>query len=143
MRSGDAALNRRLQRMSPDELHFWFEDYLDSCNRHDLEGIRERLAPEVRRAGAPLGADAWVRDVAALLQAFPDYRWKRIALVAEGDRLAAHLRTRGTHRGTFRGLAATGRHVGAAEFAIYRIAAGRIVEYAGTGDEGLLAQLTG
>jgi predicted ester cyclase len=127
--------------MSPDELRYWFEDYLDVCNRHDLDGIRERLAPDVRRAGAPGGAAAWVRDVEQLLEAFPDYRWKRITVVVEGDRLAAHLRTRGTHRGAFRGLRPTGRRVGVAAFAFYRIEAGRIVEYAGSDDAELLAQL--
>lgn len=129
--------------MSPDELRWWYEDYLETCNRHDLDGIRARLAPDVRRAGAPGGADAWVRDVESLLVAFPDYRWKRITVVIEGDRLAAHLRTRGTHRGSFRGVRPTGRHVGIAEYAFYRIEGGRIAEYAGTGDDaGLLAQLT-
>lgn len=129
--------------MTQEDLHGWFEDYLEVCNRHDLAGIRERLHPDVRRAGAPSGADAWIDDVAELLQAFPDQRWKRIALVVEGDRVAAHLRTRGTHRGAFRGIRATGRHVGVAEFAFYRIEAGRITEYAGTADEaGVIDALT-
>ena len=127
--------------MSPDELRFWFEDYLEACNRHDLEALRALLAPDVRRAGAPGGADAWLRDVEALLEAFPDYRWKRIAVVVEGDRVAVHLRTRGTHRGTFRDVRATGRHVGVAEFAMFRVVGGRAVEYAGTTDDALLAQL--
>jgi predicted ester cyclase len=128
--------------MSPDELRYWFEDYLEVCNRHDLDGIRQRLAPDVRRTGAPGGADAWLRDVETLLSAFPDYRWKRISVLVEGDRLAAHLRTRGTHRGPFRGLRPTGRHVGIAAFGFYRIAAGRIVEHTGTDDAAeLLAQL--
>ena len=130
--------------MTPDELRWWFEDYLDVCNRHDLAGVRERVAPDVRRAGAPGGADAWVRDLETLLVAFPDYRWKRIAVVVEGDRLAAHLRTRGTHRGDLLGARPTGRHVGVAEFGFYRIVRGRITEYAGTGDTAaLLAQLRG
>jgi predicted ester cyclase len=124
-----------------DDLHAWFEDYLEACNRHDLAEVRALIAPDVRRAGAPGGADAWIGDLALLLEAFPDQRWKRIALVVEGDRIAAHLRTRGTHRGTFRGVRPTGRHVGVAEFGFYRIAGGRVVEYAGTGDGALLAQL--
>jgi predicted ester cyclase len=127
--------------MSAEELHRWFDDYLDVCNRHDLAGIRELVAPDVRRSGAPGGADAWVRDVEGLLAAFPDYRWKRIAVVVEGERLAAHLRTRGTHRGEYRGVRATGRHVGVAELGFYRIVRGRITEYAGAGDEALLVQL--
>ena len=128
--------------MSPDETRAWYEDYLDACNRHDLDGMRRFLHPEVRRAGEPRGADAWIADIDALLTAFPDYRWKRITVLVEGDRLAAHLRTRGTHRGEYHGVSATGRHVGLAEFAFYRLQDGRIAEYAGTADDaGLLAQL--
>jgi len=128
--------------MTPDQLRAWYEDYLDACNRHDLAGIRERLAPDVRRAHLPRGADSWVDDIADLFRAFPDYQWKRIAVVVEGDRVAAHLRARGTHRGPFAGVPATGRHVNVAEFAFYRISGGRIAEYAGTGgNAGLLAQL--
>lgn len=130
--------------MTPDQLRAWYEQYLDACNRHDLEGIREYLHAQVRRSGAAGGADEWLRDLSDLFTAFPDYRWKRIALVVEGDRIAAHLRTRGTHRGTFRSHSPTGRHVGVAEFAFYRILDGRIAEYAGTADDaGLLAQLLG
>jgi predicted ester cyclase len=128
--------------VSGERLHAWFEDYLDVCNRHDVVGLRELLHPDVRRAGAPGGADAWIASFEELLAAFPDYRWKRIALVVEDDRLAAHLRTRGTHRGGYRGVRATGRHVGIAEFAFLRIVGGRVVEHAGSGsDAALLAQL--
>ncbi|WP_375388786.1 ester cyclase [uncultured Amnibacterium sp.] len=129
--------------MTPEDLHAWYEHYLEVVNRHDLEAMRALLHPDVRRAGAATGADAWLEGIADVLTAFPDYRWKRIALVVEDDRIAAHLRTRGTHRGPFRGVQATGRHVGVAEFAFYRVAEGRIVEYAGTADDaGLLEQLT-
>lgn len=128
--------------MTPDELRWWFEDWLDASNRHDLDRLRDLLAPDVRRAGAPGGADAWLRDVEDLLRAFPDYRWKRIALVVEDDRVAAHLRTRGTHRGEFRGVRPTGRHVGVAVFGFFRVVRGRVTEFAGSDDAGgLLAQL--
>ena len=128
--------------MGPDELRAWFEDYLDACNRHDLGAIRERLGPAVRRSHLPGGADAWIADLADLFAAFPDYQWRRITLVVEGDRIAAHLRARGTHRGPFLGVRPTGRHVNVAEFAFYRVASGRIVEFAGTADNAaLLTQL--
>jgi predicted ester cyclase len=129
--------------MSPEELRAWYEDYLEACNRHDLERISELLAPDVRRQGHPRGATAWLDDLAALLGAFPDLQWKRIRLVVEDDRIAAHLRARGTHRGAHLGVAPTGRHVNWAEFAFYRVVGGRIVEYAGAADGAeLLEQLT-
>jgi predicted ester cyclase len=120
----------------------WYAEYLDACNRHDLDAIRSFVDPAVRRAHLPGGSDAWVDDMAELFAAFPDWRWRRIQLVVEEDRLAAHLRASGTHLGTFRGIAATRRHANVAEFAMYRVAHGRIAEFSGSADHlELLTQL--
>ncbi|WP_246858365.1 ester cyclase [Citricoccus sp. SGAir0253] len=120
----------------------WHAEYLEACNRHDLEAIRSFLDPEVRRAHLPGGDRAWLDDLDALFRAFPDWRWRRVHLVVEDDRLAVHLRGSGTHRGPFRGITATGRHANVAEFAMYRVAGGRITESSGLVDElTLLAQL--
>jgi predicted ester cyclase len=129
--------------MSPEGLRAWYEDYLEACNRHDLARIEALLAPDVRRQGRPRGAGAWLEDLTVLFGAFPDLQWKRIRLVVEDDRIAAHLRARATHRGPHLGVQATGRHVNWAEFGFYRVVGGRIVEYAGAADGAdLLEQLT-
>jgi len=119
----------------------WFGDYLDACNRHDLEAVRELIDPQVRRAHLPGGVDAWIADLADLLAAFPDWQWKRIQLVVEDDRIAAHLRAGGTHTGAFQGIAPTRRHLNVAEFAFLRLANGRVVEYTGSPDSSDLAAL--
>lgn len=125
------------------ELRGWFTEYLDACNRHDLDDLRSFLAPDVRRAHLPAGADAWLDDADERFRAFPDWRVRRIMLVIEDDRIAAHLRGSGTHVGAFRGIAPSRRRVNVAEFAMYRVVDGRIVEVAGSGDHELLAQLEG
>lgn len=128
--------------MEPWETREWFGDYLDALNRHDLERLREFLDPGVRRAHLPAGAEAWIADYAELLHAFPDWRWKRIQLLVEDDRIAVHLRGAGTHTATFHHLAATRRRVNIAAFAMYRLSRGRIVEATGTDDaEQVRAQL--
>ena len=119
----------------------WYADFLDACNRHDLAEVRSFLDPRVRRAHLPGGADAWIDDLDELFHGFPDWQWRRIQLVVEEDRVAAHLRWSGTHLGRFRDIAPTRRHVNVAEFAIYRVAGGRIVEFAGTDPVELLAAL--
>lgn len=120
----------------------WYAEYLDACNRHDLDAIRSFVDPSVRRAHLPGGADAWIGDVADLFRGFPDWRWRRIQLVVEDDRLAAHLRGSGTHLGAFGGIAPTRWHANVAEFAIYRVTNGRITEFSGSTDNRqLLAQL--
>jgi predicted ester cyclase len=122
----------------------WYADYLDACNRHDLDAIRSFVDPAVRRAHLPGGADAWIADVEALFRGFPDWRWRRIQLIVEEDRIAAHLRGSGTHLGEFRGIAPSRRHANVAEFAMYRVTRGRIAEFSGTtGDFELLGQLVG
>ena len=121
----------------------WFADYLEACNRHDLDALRELIDPAVRRAHLPGGGDAWLSDLADLYAAFPDWRVRRILLVVEEDRIAAHLRSSGTHTGAFRGVAPTGRHVNVAEFAFVRLAGRRITEFTGSADAELLAQISG
>lgn len=125
------------------ETREWFAAFLDALNRHRRDGIAEFLAPAVRRAHLPAGADAWLDELDELFRAFPDWRWRRIQLVVEDDRFAAHLRGSGTHAAPFRGIAATHRHVNVAEFAMYRLAGGRIVEYSGTDHAELLLRLEG
>ncbi|MFE1664896.1 ester cyclase [Microbacterium sp. P02] len=127
--------------MEPWEIREWYADYLDACNRHDLEAIRSFVAPSAKRAHLPGGANAWVEDMADLFDAFPDWRWRRIQLIVEDDRLAVHLRASGTHLGAFRGIAATRRHANVAEYAMYRVVGGRFTEHSGTGDAELLGQL--
>ena len=102
----------------------WFADYLDALNRHDLVALRELIDPSVKRAHLPGGVDAWMTDLTELFAAFPDWRWKRIQLLVEDDRIAAHLRGSGTH-------VATRKHVNVAEFGFYRVVNGRVVEYTG------------
>lgn len=128
--------------MEPWELHGWFEEYLDACNRRDLAAVRALLDPAVRRAHLAAGADAWIDDLADLFHGFPDWRWKTIQLVAEDDRLAAHLRGSGTHSGPWRGILPTRRHVNVAEFQFLRLDGGRIVASSGSGDAEVRAQLT-
>lgn len=122
----------------------WYADYLDACNRHDLDAIRSFVDPAVRRAHRPGGADAWIDEMAELFAAFPDWRWRRIQLVIEEDRIAAHLRGSGTHLGAYDGIAPTRRHANVAEFAMYRVERGRFVEFTGSEREtDLRAQLRG
>ncbi|MFS0867523.1 ester cyclase [Microbacterium sp. 179-B 1A2 NHS] len=128
--------------MEPWQLHEWFADYLDACNRHDLAAIRELVTPTVRRAHLPAGVESWTEDLADLFAAFPDWRWKVIQVVAEDDRIAAHLRGSGTHVGAYRGIAPTRRHVNVAEFTILRLADGRITAATMSGDFELREQLT-
>jgi steroid delta-isomerase-like uncharacterized protein len=76
--------------------------------------------------------------------AFPDWSETVDDIIAEGDRVVIRFTSTGTHRGTFQGIAPTGRRVSIREVAIYRLANGKIVEQWGQPDLfGMQQQLSG
>jgi predicted ester cyclase len=63
-------------------------------------------------------------------------------LIAEGDRVAARVRFRGTHQGKLESIAPTGRRVESTGIIISRIEGGKIAEdWANFDDLGLMRQL--
>jgi predicted ester cyclase len=77
-----------------------------------------------------------------LTGAFPDLRITVEDTVAGGDKVAARMTFRGTHRGPFRGLEPAGRPVEFSSIRIYRIAGGQVVQtWAEVDALGLLGQL--
>lgn len=72
-------------------------------------------------AGTRAIAEEWT-------SAFPDWRFQLLDLVAEADRVVAHLPYSGTQRGAIVGVEATGRSCTVDEMVIFRIAEGRIAE---------------
>jgi steroid delta-isomerase-like uncharacterized protein len=60
--------------------------------------------------------------------AFPDWRFDLLSLVAEGDRVVAHVPCSGTFTRPILGVAPTGRFARVDEMVIFRIADGKIAE---------------
>ena len=60
--------------------------------------------------------------------AFPDIRWTIEELIAEVDKVVNRFTFRGTHRGEFLGVPATGRQVEVKGVVIDRIAEGKIAD---------------
>jgi len=76
--------------------------------------------------------------------AFPDWFSTVEEVVAEGESVAERWTGRGTHRGTFQGIAATGRQVAVPGTVFYRTVGGRIAEFRGQFDRlAMLEQLAG
>lgn len=67
--------------------------------------------------------------------AFPDLSVAVEDIMAEGDRVAARVTMRGTHRGEFQGIAPTGKRVEVKAIDMFRISDGRIVEHWGHADD--------
>lgn len=74
------------------------------------------------------GVDAF-RDYMRLIQAaFPDFHNQVEEMVAEGDRVAARLTYRGTHKGPIFGVQPTGKAIEYEGLALFRIRDGLIAE---------------
>ena len=89
-----------------------------------------------------LDREGWTAWFTGFRAAFPDARFTVEDMVAEGDRVAARLTMRGTHRGELNGIAPTGREVTVTGMSIERVEGGRIVEGWNQNDAlGMLGQL--
>lgn len=109
-------------------LETFYRRYLACCNAHEFHRLGEFVAPDVEVNGERQGLCDYIRGLEAVVQAFPDYYWELRHLLVDGEWLAAHFVDTGTQRGTFLGEPPTGRRVITQEFALYRVAAGRIEE---------------
>ena len=101
-------------------------------NRRRPEAIEELVAPTFAFYYAsrpdPMTLAGFQAALAPFHAGFPDITFTLEALVAEGDLVTARFTMRGTHRGAFQGLAPTGTRATWRGLAMFRIAAGRIVE---------------
>lgn len=102
-----------------------------------LGGARPEAAEEL------LANDELERRTNRLRNAFPDLEIETHVLLAEDDLVAAHLVGRGTHRGLYQGVPATGRTWEARCTAVYRVEGTRIAEAWVTWDTLLLMERLG
>jgi steroid delta-isomerase-like uncharacterized protein len=91
------------------------------CVTHQL-----RSGPEP--AASPRDPETLKRHVAEWLDAFPDLSFGVEEMVAEGDLVVSRLVMRGTHTGSWQGVAPTGKQVSIRMLTTHRVAGGKIVE---------------
>ncbi len=106
---------------------------LSSFNDHDPASCLPHIRPDfiMNIAGAPhqlRGRDVWEAGTRMMMAAFPDLHATIEDIFGAGDRVAVRLAFRGTHRGAFQGIPATGRPVEYASFEIYRVEDGLLAE---------------
>lgn len=112
--------------MDRDEQLAFYRLYLERCNQHLFAELDEFVAKDVR--GSTEGLVNYVAGCFDVVAAFPDYRWRLQHALVDGDWLAARLIGTGTHNGTFRGIAPTGRVISTQELVMYRFVKGKIAE---------------
>lgn len=118
-------------------------------NRGNFAVAEEMLADDVIEyetlpPGLPAGKQGIMQLFRMVRGAFPDLHITIDDLVAEGDRVAARVMLRGTHRGEFLGYAPTGKPVAYCAIDISRFVDGKLVEHWGVPDYlSLMQQLGG
>jgi steroid delta-isomerase-like uncharacterized protein len=107
----------------------WYEEL---WNRWNVD-IADQLFTsdyQLHLAGSPAPLDrAATRETVAMFgRAFPDLTHTVEGVIAEGDMVAARWTVRGTHTGTFQGIAPSGQPVTNDGITLHRLRDGRISE---------------
>jgi steroid delta-isomerase-like uncharacterized protein len=117
-----ATTNKELLR------RFYKDVYVD----WNMALVDQVLSPQFRShdwpARGPTGPQAFRDYYSAIRSAVPDARYEVDDLIAEDDKVVVRWRLLGTHKGTFQGIAPTGRAIVLAGIAIYRVENGLLME---------------
>ncbi len=99
-------------------------------NQHDAEAIDRIMVPDLKTTfPSPIpGREGFKQGIRGFLDAFPDIHVTAEDYLVDGERVATRGSWRGTHRGDFLGVPATGKEVQVAYIDIWRVENGLIVE---------------
>ena len=108
-----------------------------------IDGVYDaRLINHAANPGASTGLQGMQERHNALRAAFPDWQETIERISARGDKIVVRSIVRGTHKGSWMGIAPTGKRIRAMRITILRLVGGKIVERWGSEDEfGLMQQL--
>ena len=111
------------------------EQYMQVARRWFTEGWAGNLAMaddifsgELRTNGVRVGVAGPVGRIRDRLTGFPDVTTSIQDMFVSGDKLAVTLIWRGTHRGSYGGVAATGKPVEVRDTAIWHFRDGKVTE---------------
>jgi len=121
--------------------------FLEFINTASTALAQELISPDAvfhvpGRADPVKGPEGYLEIIAMMRSGFPDIQWTLEEVIAEGDKIAARFTMRGTHKGPFFGVPATGKVIQVQAMNIYRLSDGKFVEERGQPDLlGLLQQI--
>jgi predicted ester cyclase len=125
------------------------EQYMQIARRWFTEGWAGNLAmaddifsKELLTNGVHVGAAGPAGRIRERLTGFPDVTTSIVDMFVSGDKLAVTLIWRGTHTGTYGGVAATGKPVEVRDTAIWHFRDGQVIEIVTLQDQfGILKQI--
>jgi len=112
--------------------------YEEVVNKGNLKLMDELVAAEFveheEMPGMKPGRDGFKEFFTMFRAAFPDLQFQVNDLVAKGDKVWAYITIRGTHKGQFMDMAATGKTIEVKGFDIIRFVNGKAAEHWGLTD---------
>jgi predicted ester cyclase len=134
------------KRMTPEESKTLGRRIVDGLNSGNLDALDDVFASGyVDRSPFPGTTPDWEglkQGLTSLRAAFPDFRYTIEDEIAVGDRFVQRLSARGTQKGEFQGIPATGKQAVWSEIHIARLLNGKVIEHWGVVDElGMMQQL--
>jgi steroid delta-isomerase-like uncharacterized protein len=99
----------------------------DCLNHYSPALLKELVADEYTNPRGERGPAAFGVSLEMLHAGFPDIHYEVEDVVADGDRVAARWRWKGTHKGAFAGYPPSGRAVTNDGMAIFQLRDGKIV----------------
>ena len=125
----------------------FFKQFLQFINTAD-ENLAQQLISPVAKFYVPgqpeplQGPKGYLMIIAMMRSGFPDIQWTIEDMVAENENVAVRFIMRGTHKGAFFGVPATGKTITVQAMNFYRLAGDQIIEEYGQPDIfGLLTQI--
>jgi len=102
----------------------------------NLDLMDELVAPDfvnhhsiaTGEASHSIGVENFRQEIMRVRSVFPDIAMTTIHLLADGDKVVEHFQVRGTHKGEFMGIPATGKKVEYSGITIVRVANGKLAE---------------
>ena len=121
--------------------------YDEVVGQGKLDLIDELVDPDVVEheefPGIPPGREGVKEFFSMFRSAFPDLQFAVEDMVAEGDKVAARITIRGTHKGPFLDIAPTGKQITVDAIDIFRFASGKIVDHWVVTDQMIMMQQLG
>ena len=117
--------------MNTNTARFLAETFVQMLSTHDADLVDAFVATDYRNHNAFVddGREANRQFWSAFFTALPDLTATMEDLVISGDRVVGRFVYRGTHRGEFMGIPASGRPVEMRSIDIWRVADGLFVEH--------------
>jgi steroid delta-isomerase-like uncharacterized protein len=119
--------------------------FLDLVDRHAFDAAAAMLSDDFQLyfSAQQLDKANTLGMIRSVYESFADLEHDVHETIAAGEHVVARMTLRGTHTGTFEGLAASGRTISVGQISIFRVADDRITEIREEADLLLLMQQIG